>query len=86
MLRSLCSNDVLSSYVELKDQTLHIRISGVDAPENAHFGNPSQPHAKESLDWLKSTITGKRMIVQLLRKDQYNRIVSCNLYPSTAMD
>ena len=60
--------------------TLHIRISGVDAPENAHFGNPSQPHAKESWDWLKSTITGRTMKVQLLRKDQYNRIVSC--FPS----
>lgn len=64
---------------ELKDETLHIRISGVDAPELAHFGNPAQPHGQESLDWLKTTILGKRMRCQLLRKDQYNRIVRSNL-------
>ncbi|EIW66747.1 hypothetical protein TREMEDRAFT_34464 [Tremella mesenterica DSM 1558] len=61
---------------ELKDETIHIRIAGVDAPENAHFGNPSQPHAQESLDWLRSTINDKRMKCQLLRKDQYGRIVA----------
>jgi endonuclease YncB( thermonuclease family) len=60
---------------ELKDETIHIRIAGVDAPENAHFGNPSQPHAKESLEWLRRTLIGKKMSCQLLRKDQYNRIV-----------
>jgi hypothetical protein len=63
--------------IELKNETLHIRISGVDAPECAHFGNPAQPHSAESLEWLKSTLMGKRMRVQLLRKDQYNRIVGC---------
>ena len=59
----------------LKDETLHIRIAGVDAPEMAHFGNPAQPHAQESLDWLRATLLGRRMRCQLLRKDQYNRIV-----------
>ncbi|KAK6908149.1 mitochondrial protein [Kwoniella mangroviensis CBS 10435] len=61
---------------ELKDETIHIRIAGVDAPENAHFGQPAQPHAKESLEWLRGTILGKRMRCQLLAKDQYNRIVA----------
>lgn len=62
---------------ELRDQTIHIRIAGVDAPEMAHFGNPAQPHGKESLDWLRATITGKTMRCQLLRKDQYQRVVRC---------
>ncbi|KAK8858546.1 hypothetical protein IAR55_002775 [Kwoniella newhampshirensis] len=61
---------------ELKDETLNIRIAGVDAPENAHFGQPAQPHAKESLEWLRTTILGKRMRCQLLAKDQYQRIVA----------
>ncbi|WVO18564.1 hypothetical protein L204_106283 [Cryptococcus depauperatus] len=61
---------------ELKDETLSIRIAGVDAPENAHFGNPAQPHAKESLEWLRSTVLGRRLRCQLLTKDQYNRIVA----------
>ena len=61
---------------DLKNQTLSIRIAGVDAPEMAHFGNPAQPYAKEAFDWLTKEVTGKRVKVQLLRKDQYNRIVS----------
>ncbi|KIY35607.1 mitochondrial protein [Cryptococcus gattii E566] len=60
----------------LRNETISIRIAGVDAPENAHFGNPAQPHAKESLEWLRATILGKRMRCQLLAKDQYNRIVA----------
>lgn len=48
----------------------------MDAPECAHFGNPAQAHSAESLEWLKTTLLGRRMKVQLLRKDQYNRIVS----------
>lgn len=60
----------------LRNETISIRIAGVDAPENAHFGNPAQPHARESLEWLRATILGKRMRCQLLAKDQYNRIVS----------
>jgi endonuclease YncB( thermonuclease family) len=65
----------MAHILELKDETLHIRIAGVDAPEAAHFGNPAQPHSQESLDWLRQTILGKSMRCQLLRKDQYNRIV-----------
>ncbi|OWZ78372.1 mitochondrial protein [Cryptococcus neoformans Tu401-1] len=60
----------------LRNETISIRIAGVDAPENAHFGNPAQPHARESLEWLRATILGKRMRCQLLAKDQYNRIVA----------
>lgn len=60
---------------ELKDETLHIRIAGIDAPEAAHFGRPAQPHSAESLEWLRQTLLGKRVRCQLLRKDQYSRIV-----------
>lgn len=60
---------------ELKDETLHIRIAGIDAPEAAHFGRPAQPHSAESLDWLRETLMGKKVRCQLLRKDQYSRIV-----------
>lgn len=48
----------------------------MDAPELAHFGNKAQPHGKESLEWLTNTLQGKRIKCQLLRKDQYGRIVS----------
>ncbi|KZT05030.1 nuclease [Laetiporus sulphureus 93-53] len=61
---------------DLKDQTIHIRIAGVDAPEGAHFGRPAQAFAEESLTWLKKQIEGKMVYCQLLRRDQYGRIVA----------
>lgn len=61
---------------DLKDQTLHIRLAGVDAPEAAHFGKPAQPYAAESLAWLRETLLGKKVYCQLIRRDQYSRIVA----------
>ncbi|EEB90308.1 hypothetical protein MPER_11498 [Moniliophthora perniciosa FA553] len=61
---------------ELKAQTIHIRIAGVDAPECGHFGRQGQPHAEESLAWLKERITGKTLYCQFLQRDQYSRIVA----------
>ncbi|KIJ64278.1 hypothetical protein HYDPIDRAFT_181924 [Hydnomerulius pinastri MD-312] len=66
---------------ELKDQTIHIRIAGVDAPEGAHFGRPAQPYAEESLAWLKNRIQGRTIYCQLIRKDQYARVVGVPLIP-----
>ncbi|KIJ13684.1 hypothetical protein PAXINDRAFT_135774, partial [Paxillus involutus ATCC 200175] len=66
---------------DLKDKTIHIRIAGVDAPEGAHFGRPSQPYAEESLAWLKNRIEGRTLYCQLIRKDQYSRIVGVPLVP-----
>lgn len=60
---------------ELKDETIHIRVAGVDAPEAAHFGRPSQPYSAEALAWLKAAIEGKRVRCLLLRRDQYARVV-----------
>ncbi|KAJ3564342.1 hypothetical protein NP233_g8355 [Leucocoprinus birnbaumii] len=62
--------------VELVNQTLHVRIAGVDAPEQPHFGKAGQPHADESLAWLRQKILGKVVYCQLIRRDQYQRVVS----------
>ena len=92
-------------FLELVNQTLHVRIAGVDAPEVAfslpffgtcslnlkknhfiffylqcgHFGKPGQPYADESLTWLRRKILGKVVYCQLLRRDQYQRVVSFRL-------
>ncbi|KIM61809.1 hypothetical protein SCLCIDRAFT_121039 [Scleroderma citrinum Foug A] len=66
---------------DLKAQTIHIRIAGVDAPEGAHFGKPAQPHAEESLLWLRRRIEGKTVYCQLIRKDQYGRIIAVPTIP-----
>lgn len=70
---------------ELRNETLSIRIAGVDAPEAAHFGKQAQPHSQESLDWLRGyllTPKRKRMKCQIMRKDQYGRIVSLYNHPN----
>ncbi|KAL6248927.1 putative endonuclease lcl3 [Rhinocladiella similis] len=60
---------------ELKDQTVHLRLAGVDAPELAHFGRPSQPYAQEALDWLTAYVLGRRVRAYVYKIDQYNRVV-----------
>ncbi|PPQ64127.1 hypothetical protein CVT24_008738 [Panaeolus cyanescens] len=66
---------------ELRGQTIHIRIAGYDAPESGYFGNPAQPHAKESTEYLKSRILGKSILVKPVSKDQYSRLVALVYIP-----
>ncbi|OBZ74521.1 putative endonuclease LCL3 [Grifola frondosa] len=66
----------MSPSTDLKDQTISIRMAGVDAPEGSHFGRPAQAFAQESLAWLKSHAEGKTVYCQLTRRDQYGRIVA----------
>ncbi|KAF9575569.1 putative endonuclease lcl3 [Mortierella alpina] len=72
---------VPSTAKELKNQTLHIRIAGVDAPEGAHFGMPAQPFSQESLEWLRKELKGKTVLVKPFAKDRYERVVSMVWYP-----
>ncbi|PLW18830.1 hypothetical protein PCANC_06648 [Puccinia coronata f. sp. avenae] len=60
---------------DLKDMTIHVRLAGVDAPELAHFGNPAQPFSKEAFEFLTNLVNHKKVTVELLSKDRYNRIV-----------
>lgn len=59
----------------LTNQTLHVRIAGIDAPELAHFGSPGQPGGKEALAWLTQRLDGRSVRVHALRRDQYDRLV-----------
>ncbi|KAG0255418.1 putative endonuclease lcl3 [Actinomortierella ambigua] len=67
---------VPKSNQELKGQTMHVRLAGVDAPEGAHFGMPAQPFSKEALEWLRSQLLGKTVFVKPYAKDRYDRVVS----------
>ncbi|CAA7262673.1 unnamed protein product [Cyclocybe aegerita] len=64
---------------DLREDTLHIRIAGVDAPEASHWGKPAQPYSAETLQWLQDRILGKKVYCQLLRADQYSRVV-CHVH------
>ncbi|MCJ1233011.1 putative endonuclease lcl3 [Varicellaria rhodocarpa] len=59
----------------LKDQTISVRIAGVDAPELAHFGRPAQPGSQEALDWLTSYILHRRVRTYVYKRDQYDRAI-----------
>ncbi|KAI9723139.1 MAG: putative endonuclease lcl3 [Chrysothrix sp. TS-e1954] len=72
----------------LTDQTLHIRIAGVDAPELPHFGKPGQKHGDEALAWLRGQLMfqehpqkgedprlGRKVRCYVWSKDQYGRVV-----------
>ncbi|KAL8734165.1 MAG: hypothetical protein Q9166_001650 [cf. Caloplaca sp. 2 TL-2023] len=61
---------------ELREQTVHIRIAGIDAPECAHFGRPAQPFSKEALDWLTSYLLHRRVRAYVYKRDQFNRAVA----------
>ncbi|KAJ6080427.1 hypothetical protein N7467_010180 [Penicillium canescens] len=61
---------------DLKDNTIHIRLAGIDAPELAHFGRPEQPFARDAHAWLTSYLTNRRVRALVHRQDQYSRVVA----------
>ncbi|CUM66384.1 uncharacterized protein PRCAT00004048001 [Priceomyces carsonii] len=61
---------------DLKDETLMIRLCGVDAPERAHFGKPSQPFSEEAMAWLKNYLLGRSVTITPYSIDQYKRVVA----------
>ncbi|CAO3684886.1 unnamed protein product [Rhizopus stolonifer] len=61
---------------ELQNQTIAIRIAGVDAPESAHFGMPAQPFSAEAKGLLTNMVLNKNVSVRLLSRDQYSRVVA----------
>lgn len=58
-----------------KNQTIPVRLCGVDAPERSHFGKPAQPYSEELLIWLRNFILGQKLWVKPLSIDQYLRVV-----------
>ena len=60
----------------LQNQTIHVRLAGVDAPEMAHFGRPEQPYAPEALKWLTDYVGDRRVRAYVYKQDQYSRVVA----------
>ncbi|RUS25693.1 hypothetical protein BC938DRAFT_471785 [Jimgerdemannia flammicorona] len=74
----------------LMKKTINIRIAGVDAPEpkfkspskkppfthqSASFSMPAQPFSIEARAWLTKEVLNRDVIVRLLSRDQYQRVV-----------
>lgn len=60
----------------LKDETLMIRLAGMDAPERLHWGKPAQPFSDEALQWLKEYVNGRYVTITPYLIDQYKRVVA----------
>ncbi|KND00603.1 uncharacterized protein SPPG_03730 [Spizellomyces punctatus DAOM BR117] len=60
---------------ELQNETIHVRLAGIDAPEGAHFGMTAQPFHVESKEWLSTRLKGQRVVIKPLRRDHYGRMV-----------
>ena len=55
------------------------RLPRSTPPQRAHFGKPAQAHSDEALAWLKEHVHGQRIKCQLIKRDQYGRIVALPL-------
>lgn len=55
---------------------MSIRIAGIDAPEGAHFGKPSQPYSSEALQWLQDKLLHRYVRAYIYKRDQYERVVA----------
>jgi endonuclease YncB( thermonuclease family) len=63
--------------IDLKYDTINIRLAGIDAPELGHFTKSQpQPLSAEALKWLEDNCLGKTITAQLYRLDQYNRAIA----------
>lgn len=60
----------------LKNQTIHVRLAGVDAPELPHFGRPEQAFAQEAHQWLTDYLGSRRVRAYVYKQDQYSRVVA----------
>jgi endonuclease YncB( thermonuclease family) len=61
---------------QLQNQTIHVRLAGIDAPELPHFGRPEQPYAQEALTWLTGYVGARRVRAYVYKQDQYSRVVA----------
>lgn len=60
----------------ISQDTLLIRLYGVDCPELKKRGNPGQPGSEQAKDFTSATVLHTVVKITLLRKDQYARAVA----------
>ncbi|CBZ54197.1 putative nuclease [Neospora caninum Liverpool] len=66
---------------KLTENTIRIRLYGIDAPETAKFGHPGQPFAQEAKQFVTERLLHKVVYVKCLSKDQYGRLLARVLIP-----
>lgn len=66
----------LEKGISLREETINVRLAGIDAPEMGHFGGTPQPFSREAKEWLSKFTMGRRATIQVHRLDQYARAVA----------
>lgn len=62
--------------VVFPDETVWVRLYGCDAPEVvSNHVTAAQPGGKLAGDFLRNTVKGKKVVVETLFKDQYQRMI-----------
>jgi endonuclease YncB( thermonuclease family) len=68
---------------DARGNKLKIRLYGIDAPETeksskktGHISKPGQPFGQEASRMLESLIYHKKVIVEVIDRDRYNRLVA----------
>ncbi len=69
----------------LKDNTIVVRIAAVDCPETAKFGKPGQKFGEESKIFATQKLLGKPVLVKLISKDQYGRVIGLVNYKDSRL-
>jgi endonuclease YncB( thermonuclease family) len=60
---------------KISNETINVRLAGVDAPELSHYGVPGQPFGKEALDFLRGLAERRRVSLTIHQLDQYKRVL-----------
>ena len=68
---------------KLSDNTISVRIAAVDTPEIGKAGNKGQPFSAEAKEYATKKIEGKKVLLQLLAKDKYGRVLGFVKYKDT---
>lgn len=61
---------------DIKNNTINVRLAGIDAPEMGHFGGSPQPYAEDAKKWLINYTLGRKASIIVHRLDQYSRAVA----------
>lgn len=77
-LRHTTVRKVLDGDTFIGSRDERVRLLGIDAPEVEHGDASAEPYARESLDWLKRRIEGRRVTLRVGERstDKYGRTLA----------
>lgn len=77
-LQSVIVDRVIDGDTIVLSDNRHVRLLGIDAPELGRDGQPAQPYAEASRDWLRNQIEGHaaQLRLETRQTDRYGRTLA----------